>query len=200
MAHMLMSSLSGIGGYGPLCVTYTYPNQVTELRCDSTTRSQLQVAWTYAGFLTPILLPRVLEQYTSFVYNSVSTGTQLPPSSTSSAAAAMASLTPASLSTSSSTYSSSTSASASDSSAAPTTIPTRSASASNVGAIAGGAVGGVAAVVVALGVILLLRRRRWNNSPHSVQISQPVEAPDSSRPTELYNSSKASRNPVELQG
>jgi flagellar biosynthesis/type III secretory pathway M-ring protein FliF/YscJ len=74
-------------------------------------------------------------------------------------------------------------------------------SGSNVGAIAGGTVGGIAAVVVILGIILLLRRRRQNNAPQSVQMSQPVEAPDSSRPAALYQGSKASQNPViELQG
>ena len=188
MAYMLMNPPIGSGADGPLCVTYTYPNQVTELRCDSTTSSMLQVAWTYTGFTTPILLPRVLEQYTSFVYKSVSTGTQLPPSSTSSASA------PASTSMSS--------ASASASSSTTTAMPTLSASSgSNVGAVAGGAVGGIAVVVIILGVILLLRRRRRNNAHQNIHRSQPVEAPDSSRPAELYQSSKTYRNRiVELQG
>ena len=196
MAYMLMKSPSSSSASAPLCVTYTYPSQVTELRCASTIPSQSQVAWTYTGFTTPILLPRVLEQYTSFVYHSVSTGTQLPPSSTSSTA--VASLTP----TSSSTYSSSTNASASGSSSTTTPIPTPSASSgSNVGAIVGGVVGGTAAVVIVLWIILLLWRRGRNSAPQSVQIIPLVEAPDSSRPAELYGSSKAYRNHVsELQG
>jgi len=199
MAYMLMNPPIGSGADGPLCVTYTYPNQVTELRCDSTTSSMLQVAWTYTGFTTPILLPRVLEQYTSFVYKSVSTGTQLPPSSTSSASApASTSMSSASASASSST----SSASASASSSTTTAMPTLSASSgSNVGAVAGGAVGGIAVVVIILGVILLLRRRRRNNAHQNIHRSQPVEAPDSSRPAELYQSSKTYRNRiVELQG
>jgi len=205
-----MKSPSSNDASSPLCVTYTYPSQVTELRCASTIPSQLQVAWTYTGFTTPILLPRVVEQYTSLVYKSVSTGTQLPPSST------LSTPVPSLTTTSSSTYSSSTSASASGSSSTTTAIPAPSVSSgSNVGAIIGGVVGGTAAVVVVIWIILLLRMRRRNSAPQSVQIietpdsrsaemyEQIIEAPDSSRPAELYEQiieAPDSSRPAELYG
>lgn len=49
----------------PICATYTYPGSYTEVRCESTSPTELQVAFTFHGFQTPLQLPGLITAFTN---------------------------------------------------------------------------------------------------------------------------------------
>jgi hypothetical protein len=93
--YKLMNSMNYSACDCPLCVTYTRPNQVTELKYDTDNAHSFAGSMDIFWFYDVSLLPWAVELYTSSVF-------QLQPSSTSSTLAVT------SIGTSSNTYSVST--------------------------------------------------------------------------------------------
>lgn len=163
-------------------MTYTYPGQVTELRCDSRIPTVVNVEYTYTGYSTPIGLPKYVLAYIlttpGFTYRSFSITTQTPtsvsaaPSSTVTSTFATSTLSQPSVSslsvsTTAPPISTTSPASASSATPSPPISPNSSSSpALPIGVIAGGAVGGLAIIVALIALVLWLRYRGKQRHPY----------------------------------
>ncbi|KUJ22756.1 uncharacterized protein LY89DRAFT_309916 [Mollisia scopiformis] len=158
----------------PLCATFTYPGDYTELRCVSSAPPTLQVAFTFSGFTTPLPLPRMLSTMTSCdstgrCIPDLTIETQTPSSSK------VTSTTPKTGTTKTSSSPGSTSTSG-----APAT------SSSDTGAIVGGVVGGVAGVALIGGGLFLYYWRKKRSQRNAVMaagsgagVQSPYHSPQS---------------------
>jgi len=167
---------SGTGA--PLCATYSYPNSVTELRCEQTPPTELQVEYTYAGFTTPIFLPRVIPGIVGATapgtFTTISVLTQTPPPTMSSPPP-----TSAPSNVSSSTILAQLTAASSTNPAQGTTF---SSSANNTpsssnhpraGIAAGVAVGGVL-LLSGIGFLIFFMRKKYKKTPHLVDADKDL--------------------------
>ena len=142
----------------------------------------MSVAYTYTGFSTPILLPRVVAGYSitsqgaSFSYLSLSTGTQIPPSTT----AAPSSTPTSTFATSTSSLAQTTStapaptANAASGTASSSQITSTSTSTSTpVGAIVGGVIGGLAIIAAFAALVIWLHYKKHQTLPPDPYLQTP---------------------------